>query len=80
MYKNISGDRIRLARAMNNPRLTQDDLVAKLQIQGVNISKNILSRIEIGAIYSTDLELIAIDKALKVSATWLLEESDNPKN
>ncbi len=30
--------------------------------------------------YITDLELIAIAKALKVSATWLLEESDDPKN
>ena len=80
MYKNKSGDRIRLARAMHKPRLTQDDLVAKLQIQGMDISKNILSRIEIGARYITDLELVAIANALNVSTTWLLEESDNPKN
>ncbi len=79
MYKNKSGDRIRIARAMYKPRLTQDDLVAKLQLMEINISKNTLSRIEIGERYVTDLELIAFAKVLNVSTSWLLEETDNPK-
>ncbi len=80
MYKNKAGYRIRVARVMHRPQLTQDDLVAKLQIYGINISKNILSRIELGERYVTDLELIAFSKVLNVSTAWLLEETDNPKS
>ena len=76
MYKNKSGDRIRIARAMHKPRLTQDDLIAKLQIKGINMSKNTLSRIELGERYVTDLELLAFSEALNVSTAWLLEETD----
>lgn len=80
MYKNKAGDRIRVARAMHKPHLTQDDLVAKLQVQGINMSKNTLSRIELGERYVTDLELIEFAKVLKVSTAWLLEETDIPQN
>ncbi len=78
MYANKSGHRIRVARAMHNPRLTQDDLVAKLQVLEINISKNTLSRMELGDRYITDLELIAFANALGVTTAWLLEETDYP--
>ena len=78
MSANKSGHRIRVARTMQKPRLTQDNLVAKLQIDGINISKNMLSRIEVGERYVTDLELIAFAKVLNVSVAWLLEETSNP--
>ena len=78
MNANKSGHRIRVARAMQNPRLTQDDLVARLYFEGVEMSKNMLSRIETGERYVTDLELITIAKVLKVSTAWLLEETDDP--
>lgn len=80
MNSNISGHRIRVARTMQKPRLTQDDLVARMQIEGIQISKNILSRIEIGDRYVTDLELVSFAKVLKVTTSWLLEETDNPAN
>ena len=79
MYKNKSCHRIKVARNIHKPRLTQKDLVAQLQIAGLNISKNILSRIELGNRYVTDLELIAFSKVLKVNILWLLEETDVPK-
>ncbi len=79
MYKNKSGYRIRVARAMQRPHLTQDDLVARLQVEGTYISKNVLSRIELGERYVTDLELIAFSKVLGVSTSWLLEETNNTK-
>lgn len=77
MKANKAGDRIRIARAMY--KLNQDDLVARLQLAGINISRNTLSRIEVGDRYVTDLELFAFAQVLNVSAAWLLEETDNPK-
>ena len=78
MSANQSGHRIRVARTMQKPRLTQDDLVARMQVQGFEISKNILSRIELGERYVTDLELMGFAKVLKVTTAWLLEETNNP--
>jgi len=78
MSANKSGHRIRVARTMQKPRLTQDDLVARMQIENMDMSKNILSRIELGERYVTDLELMAFAKVLGVSTAWLLEETNNP--
>ena len=77
MSKNKSGHRIRAARFMNNPIVSQTDLIAKMQLRGFNISKNIMSRIELGERYVTDLELIAFAKILNVSTAWLLGETED---
>jgi hypothetical protein len=78
MNKNKSGHRIRAARFMNNPAISQTDLIARMQIKGFNISKNIMSRIEHNERYVTDLELIAFAEVLNVSTSWLLGETDIP--
>ena len=78
MGANKSGHRVRVARTMQKPRLTQDDLIARMQIAGIEMSKNILSRIELGERYVTDLELITFAKVLNVTTSWLLEETNNP--
>ena len=78
MYANKSGHRIRIARIMHNPHLTQDDLAAKLQIEGLSITGNIVSRIELGDRYVTDLELITLARILGVTTAWLLEETNDP--
>jgi transcriptional regulator with XRE-family HTH domain len=50
-----------------------------MQVEGlVNITKNMISRIELGDRYVTDLELIAFAKVLNVSTAWLLEETSTP--
>ena len=77
MNKNKSGHRIRVARFMNIPVVSQKDLIAKMQLNGFNISKNIMSRIENGERYVTDLELIAFSKILNVSTAWLLGETED---
>lgn len=74
MNANKAGDRIRMARTVN--KLKQDDVIAKLQLEGINISRNTLSRIEIGERYVTDLELLALSKTLNVSVSWLLGETN----
>ncbi len=68
--KNISGERIREARCRN--RMTQNDLAAQLQINGIIIERDSISRIEIGTRFVADYELKMFSKILKVSVTWLL--------
>mgnify|MGYP003500096023 FL=1 len=68
--KNICGDRIHEARC--KLRLTQNDLAAKLQIAGIIIERDSISRIEIGTRFVADYELRELAKILKVSVNWLL--------
>lgn len=70
--KNISGDRIHEARC--KLRLTQSDLAAQLQVNGIIIERDSISRIEIGTRFVADYELREIAKILKVSVAWLLGE------
>lgn len=69
--KNISGDRIRQARVVQ--RMRQEDLAAKLQISGVNMERDSISRIEIGTRFVSDFELKVFAKVLGVSVLWLLD-------
>ena len=76
---NISGHRIRVARNMHIPRLTQDDLVARMHTRHqLILSKNGISRIENGERYVTDVDLLAFAEVLKVSTAWLLGETSDP--
>lgn len=68
--KNISGNRIREARC--KLKLTQSDLAAQLQIAGIIIERDSISRIEIGTRFVADYELRELSKILKVSVDWLL--------
>jgi transcriptional regulator with XRE-family HTH domain len=75
--KNIIGTRIRKARVDSNPLVTQTDLVARLQLDGIkDIDQPIISRIEKGERLVTDYELKAIAKALKVPVSWLFKEQE----
>ena len=69
--KNISGDRIRAAR--QKMRLSQTDLAARMQVEGVLIERDSISRIEIGARFVPDYELPVFAKVLNVSVDWLLD-------
>ena len=68
--KNICGERIKEARKKLN--LSQENLAAKLQIEGVIIERDSVSRIEIGTRFVADYELVALCKILKVSPEYLL--------
>lgn len=68
--KNICGERIHEARC--KMRLTQSDLAARLQIVGIIIERDSISRIEIGTRFVADYELKELSKILKVSVNWLL--------
>lgn len=68
--KNISGKRIRATRKAQH--LSQTDLAARLQVAGVIIERDSLSRIEIGTRFVTDYEIVALSKCLGVSVSYLL--------
>ena len=68
--KNLCGDRVREARARLN--ITQADLAARLQVAGVIMERDSVSRIEIGPRFVTDYELSVLSDVLGVSVEWLL--------
>ncbi|WP_294497825.1 helix-turn-helix transcriptional regulator [uncultured Gemmiger sp.] len=68
--KNISGDRIREAR--QKKRLSQSELAAQMQVEGVVIERDSISRIEIGTRFVPDYELPVLARILDVSVDWLL--------
>ena len=68
--KNICGNRIHEARC--KLRLTQSDVAAQLQINGIIIERESISRIEIGTRFVADYELKELANILKVSVNWLL--------
>ena len=68
--KNLSGERIRLARL--KMRLSQAELAARLQTEGVIVERDSISRIEIGTRFVPDYELPCFAKVLHVSIEWLL--------
>lgn len=78
MQRNVVGLRVRQARRLATPRVSQVDLAARLQVLGLRIDQSAVSKIEQGRRSVLDIEVVALAKALKVSAAWLLEEANKP--
>ena len=68
--KNICGERVKSARKKQG--LSQENLAARLQVEGINIERDSVSRIEIGTRFVADYELLALCKVLNVSPEYLL--------
>lgn len=68
--KNLCGNRVKEARARK--KITQADLAARLQVAGVIMERDSVSRIEIGTRFVTDYELSVLSDVLGVSVEWLL--------
>ena len=68
--KNICGRRVKEAR--KELKLSQEDLAAKLQVEGINIERDSVSRIEIGTRFVADYELLVLCKVLNVTPEYLL--------
>lgn len=68
--KNICGIRVKEARKKLN--LSQENLAAKLQLEGVILERDSVSRIEIGTRFVADYELLALCKILNVTPSYLL--------
>ena len=71
---NISGERIRIARERKG--LSQVQLAAKLQTDGLTFTNNSVSQVERNQRHLRDFELKHIAKHLDVSADWILGEGN----
>ena len=67
--KNISGDRIHQARTAK--RISQADLSSRMQVKGVLIEREAISKIETGDRFVTDYELMVFSDVLGVTMDWL---------
>ena len=70
--RNIIGARVKMARHFTKPKITQAELSARLQLQGVMIGDSTIGKIENNASAVTDIQLVAFSRALNVSVLWLL--------
>ena len=70
--KNVSGEKIRQMRNMK--RMSQSALAAKMQVEGVMLERDSISRIEGGERFVADYELLVFAKVLGVDVKWLLNE------
>ena len=69
--KNLIGDRIKELR--NRTNLSQRDLARKLQLIGMDMDKNVITRIETNKRYVTDFELQALKEIFDVSYDYLID-------
>lgn len=67
--KNISGARIHQARTAMG--LSQAALAARMQVNGVTIEREAVSKIETGDRFVTDYELAVFARVLGVGMDWL---------
>ena len=74
MARNIVGPKVRLARKLSQPPLTQGELAARLQVLGLGVDQSSVSKIEQGLRPVSDVEVLVLSKALKVTVGWLLGE------
>ena len=68
--KNICGERIREARVVQ--KMSQSELAAKMQVEGITIERDSISRVEIGTRFVADYELKVFARVLNVNILWLL--------
>lgn len=72
--KNICGERIREARVVQ--KMSQSELAAKMQVAGITIERDSISRVEIGTRFVADYELKIFAKILNVDVVWLLADKE----
>ena len=71
---NISGIKISILRKKMVPKTSQRQFAEILQLNGLDIDKNAIQKIEKGKRFVTDIELKTLAKVLKVSSDWLLAD------
>jgi transcriptional regulator with XRE-family HTH domain len=68
--KNLIGARVESAR--KSLGMKQKELLAQLQVRGVDLNASGLSKLEGQIRFVTDFELLALSDILGVSVNWLL--------
>ena len=75
--KNLIGARVESARKEQG--MKQKELLAQLQVRGVDLSASGLSKLEGQVRDVTDFELLALADILSVSVQWLLTGEEKEK-
>jgi hypothetical protein len=70
--RNIIGERLKESRNFHTPPLTQDQLSGKVAVEGVQLDRVAIAKIETGIRCAFDFEVKALAAALSVDANWLL--------
>ena len=70
---NICGEKIAQLRRKAIPKMSQRILAEKLQLNGLDVDKNAIQKIECGQRFVTDIELKALATVLNVSYSELID-------
>lgn len=73
---NICGERVAELRMAIEPKCSQRQLAELLQLQGVDLDKNAIQRIECGKRFITDIEIQAFCRVFKISYNEFFDEND----
>ena len=76
--KNLISQRLIELRHQHN--LSQRDLAHQLQLNGYDMDKNVITRIETNKRYVTDLELKAFKEIFHVSYEYMIEGTEKKKS
>ena len=71
---NLCGEKLCILRKQLQPRVSQRAFADKLQLQGIDLDKNAIQRIECGKRFVTDIELKAFAQILNTTADELLRD------
>lgn len=74
---NICGKNVAKIRKAIVPMMSQRALADKMQLNGIDIDKNAIQKLEAGKRFVTDIELIVLAKVLSVTVDDLLKDSEN---
>lgn len=69
---NICGHKLQILRKQLSPKVSQRAFAEKLQLQGIDLDKNAIQRIECGKRFVTDIELKAFAEILNTTTDELL--------
>ena len=72
--KNVCGEKVRRLRVQK--KLSQSELAAKLQVEGVTMERDSVSRIESGTRFVADYEILTMAKIFGVDVNELLEKTE----
>lgn len=71
---NLCGQRVAYFRV--NAGMSQRQLAEALQLEGLDVDKNAIQRIECGKRFVTDIELVFLAKVFRVSYSALLDSTE----
>lgn len=72
---NICGRKIKLLREQIVPKVSQREFADMVQLEGLDLDKNAIQRIECGKRFVTDIELKIFARVLKTTTDNLLSAS-----